>query len=98
MATEVLKYLLGALCIVGVASTFLANRALHKMQSDSPQVLLEAGITRIDWWFRCIAGVYRLAFGAPRRGLPVKRRLIFSTLCIAYPLGMLLLVPFLRSA
>lgn len=83
MTPEFLKYLVGPLCIAGIASTLLANRELHKMQSDSPQLLREVGIERIDWWLRCIAGVYRLAFGDQRRRLSLKRRLIFSVLCIA---------------
>lgn len=94
MVPEVAKYVIGMLCIVGIVSTLLATRELRRMQLDSPQLLNEVGIERIDWWFRCIAGVYMLAFGSRRRKVSSKRRLIFSTLCITYPLCALLLVLF----
>lgn len=94
---EVARYLIGALCIVGICSTVLATLELRRMKLDSPQLLREVGIERVDWWFRCIAGVYRLAFGSPRRSMSTKRRLIFITLCVTYPLCVLLLILFPRA-
>jgi hypothetical protein len=89
---ELARYVTGALCVGAVLLTILATIELRRMQTDSVQVLRGVGITRVDWWLRCIAGVYRLAFGQSRQCISTKRRMIFGALCVAYPLCALLLV------
>ncbi|HEL3814606.1 TPA: hypothetical protein UMY79_001474 [Stenotrophomonas maltophilia] len=56
----------------------LAHRALYRLRVDSPELLKEVGIDRIDWWFGCIRGVLRLGFGKAGRDLPWFSRILFK--------------------
>ena len=67
----------------------LELRSLVHEQSAATQ---DAGIDTVDWWFRCIRGTWRLAFGTARLKLsPVKRRL-FQAFVISNMLSAVLIL------
>lgn len=92
MADEVLKLILIALCLIGAASVIFATLELHRMLVAQPGVMRRVGIMRIDWWFRCILGVYKLAFGPIARELSFRQKLVFRTLCAINPILILYVV------
>ena len=92
METADFKLLIGLLASVAVASTLLATFELRRMLKYQTELMKEAGIKRVDWWFRCIAGVYLLAFSSLRNRLSLRQRALFAVLCLVYPLGILVML------
>lgn len=70
--------------IVLAATPFLTHRELSKIQKENPKILNDVGIEYIDWWFKCIAGVYRLAFLPHGHQLPSYPRYLFRVFIITY--------------
>ena len=70
--------------IVLAAPPFLTHRELSKIQEENPKILNDAGIEYIDWWLKCITGVYRLAFLSHGDQLPPYPRYLFRAFIITY--------------
>ncbi|GAB2666714.1 hypothetical protein [Arenimonas aestuarii] len=69
-----------AVVTTGVALAIVqlfVHRALVRLADDEPGVMRRAGIRDIDWWFRCIRGLFLLAFGDVSQSLPVRTRVLF---------------------
>ena len=70
-------------CVVGVLVTHLR---LIGIERATPELLLSVGIRRIDWWWGCVRGIYRLAFLAVGSELPRSTRVAFKFALATYPL------------
>ncbi|GGD55856.1 hypothetical protein [Pseudoxanthomonas indica] len=76
--------LLAVLLIAGIVSVLLAQRELGHLQRDRPDVLDRAGIVKIDWWWKCLAGMGRLGFTAAGESLSVYSRSVFKLVAFTY--------------
>jgi hypothetical protein len=61
------------------ASVLGTHLKLLKIERDSPETLRNAGILKIDWWFRCMFGVFLLAFRDVGAALPRETRIVLQT-------------------
>lgn len=77
-------YLVTAFAVLGVLSILAAHRELSKMKANSPDVLARVGIVQIDWWWKCIRGVYRLGFSSAGDGLPMRTKMTFISVIFTY--------------
>ncbi len=75
---------IAALSVVGVANVILAHRELLKLERYSPGTLREVGIAKIDWWWECLRGMYRLGSLSAGKDLSAYTRWIFKGVFFLY--------------
>jgi len=88
---ELLKSLGGLAGLAALALWALAHRELVRLEAEDPLILRTAGIQHIDWWFRCVVGVFKLAFGSVGSSLATRRRRLFQLMWIAILIAIVLL-------
>jgi len=76
--------LLALLSVLATVNVLFAHRALLRLSSTQPGLLQTVGIRRIDWWPRCVRGVFRLAFGGAGRSLRLATRVQFQGVAVTY--------------
>lgn len=84
MAKFLIHYVIPILSVIGVAGVLLARHELSKLKKGNPEVLARAGIVEIDWWWRCIRGMFRLGFLQVGAGLRRRTRVIFMVVIFTY--------------
>lgn len=76
--------LLALLSVLATVNVLFAHRALLRLASAQPDLLHAVGIRRIDWWPRCVRGIFRLAFTGAGRSLPLAARAQFQGVALTY--------------
>jgi len=76
--------LLALLSVLATVNVLFAHRALLRLSGTQPELLQAVGIRRIDWWPRCVLGVFRLAFTGAGRTLPLATRVHFQGVALTY--------------
>lgn len=88
--------ILDAVGIFLVLSAFVTviyvDRRLRRLRTEDPQLLADAGIERIDWWWKCIVGIFKLGFLPVGARLPRLDRAAFRAVGVIYSATLLLVV------
>lgn len=61
-----------------------ANRRLKELKEREPSLLDGVGIKRIDWWGRCIIGIFRLGYVSSDTRLKPSDRVLFKGVILIY--------------
>lgn len=72
--------------IACAAGVLITHSRLIAMERSTPELLARVGIRRIDWWWGCVRGIYRLAFSPAGNEVPQRTRLAFIFALTMYPL------------
>lgn len=78
------SYVFYPLALLAFVNVILAQCELLRLKRYRPDILLKAGIKKIDWWFQCLAGMLRLGFGGAGMELSFFERLIFKGIGFHY--------------
>lgn len=70
----------------------LVHRELVRLLARDPRSLQAVGIEEINWWYRCVRGLFVLAFSEAGDGLPAGSRRLFRVYWFAHGLLAALLV------
>lgn len=70
--------------LVCAVSVFITHVRLIQIQKTYPEILVRAGIKRIDWWWSCLRGIYRLGFTPLGADLPIHTRTAFRLSIATY--------------
>lgn len=84
MSSSIAQYLIAIFSVAGVFFVLLAHRELRNLKSNYPELLLKAGIVRIDWWWKCLRGMYRLGFHSIGGELSTYTRTMFKGVIFTY--------------
>lgn len=79
-----MRIVLVILVIVGIAGTLLTQRELLRLQREKPELLGSVGIIKIDWWWGCLRGIFRLGFSSAGESLPASSRWAFRLVMFTY--------------
>ncbi|MEF8763119.1 MULTISPECIES: hypothetical protein [Stenotrophomonas] len=72
--------ILGAMWI----NAFAAHRMLLKIERERPEVLAAVGITKVDWWLRCLRGIAVLALTSKGQALHQGERWVLRGVVMMY--------------
>jgi len=75
---------LGVLSVLTIVNVLIAHRTMLRLQRQSPDVMQRAGILRVDWWWRCLLGMFRLAFLDAGKSLDNSGRWVFRGIVFSY--------------
>lgn len=96
-----MRIVLAILVIAGIAATLLTQRELLRLQREKPELLGSVGIIKIDWWWACLRGVFRLGFCSAGALLPASSRWAFRLVMFTYawltPVSILIVTGHLRE-
>lgn len=84
-----MKTVITIVAVFSIVSVWQANCALLKLQREQPGVLAGVGVVRVDWWFRCVIGVFKLAFSPAKTQIPRRMRVVFVCASISVVIAML---------
>lgn len=82
--TLLTQIVLSILMVAGIVAVPLAQRELLRLERDHPDVLNGAGIAKIDWWWSCLRGIFRLGYLPAGRSLSAYTRATFRIVIFTY--------------
>lgn len=76
---------IGIIFFFAVAFVVLyVNKRLKDLKLQEPSLIAGAGIERIDWWWKCIAGIFRLGFLSSDLRLRAFDKVMFRCVIVIY--------------
>lgn len=73
--------------LIGVVVIGLGRQEIIRLEREEPDLMRAVGIDRIDWWFGCLRGIFRLGFLSAGKVLPggsrIKLQLVIALYVVA---------------
>lgn len=81
---DAMKIIITSILVVCGIGVVISHVRLIQLEKNNPELLRAAGIKKIDWWWSCLRGIYRLGFTALGNTLPIRTRIALRLALATY--------------